>query len=422
MNVLLFKQAPATGWDCPRAQVLLMYRETKDPVFQVQVLGRILRMPEGKHYTRTTLNKSYLYTTYTKNEIIDSYDNYQGENQSAIYHSFIRDGIEQISLKTFVSQRTSYNDLGKTFQYSFIRVANDAFDKEKTFQSGFDFGEEVNLDLIVDQSIRDYDGFIQEIKEAKSFGQPMSFNDVEKLYKKLCIEILHMQGKDTKFTNIARSYGILKSAINVWFEKYVGIKNKRKYYPCVVNDLARGSNSILLPVINKALEVYAPIRSMEDEEKDKRKTKMTDILIPMRDTSYTSIYEEIQSKKCAMSPCYVRKGNKNEMSFIEYLESNDSVVWWYKNGDNGSDHFSVRRSDGGLFYPDWFVKTKNDIWIIDTKGGFTAEGEQAQMRAEALEVWLREHKEFKGGLVKQESGVWKIAADSSLEKWADFKF
>ena len=88
VEVLLFKQAPATGWDCPRAQVLLMYRETKDPVFQVQVLGRILRMPEGKHYTRTRLNNSYLYTTYTKNEIIDSYDTTREKtNQQSSTHS-----------------------------------------------------------------------------------------------------------------------------------------------------------------------------------------------------------------------------------------------------------------------------------------------------------------------------------------------
>ena len=421
VEVLLFKQAPATGWDCPRAQVLLMYRETKDPVFQVQVLGRILRMPEGKHYTKTRLNNSYLYTTYTKNEIIDSYDNYQGENQSAIFHSFIKKDIEQIKLKTFVSQRTSYNDLGKTFQFTFIKVANKAFDKKKALQTCFEFGKEVELDLIVDQDIRDYDGFIQAIKEADSLGQKMSRNDIEKLYKKLCIEILHKQEKETKFKNIARSYGKLKSAINVWFEKYVGIKDKNKYYPCVVNDLNRGANSILLPVINKALEEYVSVRSKEEEEKDKRKMNTRDILIPLSSVSYTSIYEEMQSKKCALSPCYIRKDNQNERDFIIYLEDNDSVEWWYKNGDNGSEHFSVKRGDGRLFYPDWFIKTKNDIWIVDTKSGFTAEGEHAQIRAEALNEWLKENKEFKGGLVNKEGGLWKIATDTSLKKWSDFR-
>ncbi len=151
-------------------------------------------------------------------------------------------------MKTFVSQRTSYNDLGKTFQFTFIKTANEAFDKKKSFQSCFTFGEEVELDLIVDQDIRDYDGFIQAIKKADSLGQKMSRNDIEKLYKKLCIEILHKQEKETKFKNIARSYGKLKSTINVWFEKYVSIKDKDKYYPCIMNDLNRGASSVSYPL------------------------------------------------------------------------------------------------------------------------------------------------------------------------------
>ena len=428
IDILLFKQAPATGWDCPRAQALLMYRETKDPVFQIQVLGRILRMPEGKHYAKPTLNSSYLYTTYTKNEIIESYDNYQGENLSAIFHSFIKKDIKQISLKTFVSQRTSYNDLGKTFQFTFIAVAKKALNKnsKKPFQTCFDFGEEVEVNLISDQIIRDPDDFIKSLKEADSLGQKMSHNDVEKLYKKLCIEVLHKQEKKTKFKNIARSYGKLKSAINVWFEEHVGIKDKNKYYPCVVNDLNRGANSVLLPIINDALEAYVTVRNKEEKDKEERKTQTRDINIPLSSFSYTSMYEEIKSKKCALSPCYLKKddgrGAKNEREFIDYLEGNDAVEWWYKNGDNGSEHFSVRRNDGRLFYPDWFVKTKNDIWVIDTKGGFTAEGKEAQIKAQALKEWLKKHPDYKGGLVKQENGVWKIADDSTLEKWSNFEF
>lgn len=38
-KILIFKQAVATGWDCPRAQILVSFREIKSPVFRVQVLG-----------------------------------------------------------------------------------------------------------------------------------------------------------------------------------------------------------------------------------------------------------------------------------------------------------------------------------------------------------------------------------------------
>ena len=45
VSFLIFKQAAATGWDCPRASILVMFREIKSPIFHTQTVGRILRMP-----------------------------------------------------------------------------------------------------------------------------------------------------------------------------------------------------------------------------------------------------------------------------------------------------------------------------------------------------------------------------------------
>ena len=51
-----------TGWDCPRAQVLLKFREVNSIVFEIQTVGRILRMPEAKHYSDEVLNKAYVFS------------------------------------------------------------------------------------------------------------------------------------------------------------------------------------------------------------------------------------------------------------------------------------------------------------------------------------------------------------------------
>ena len=45
-EVLIFKQAIALGWDCPRAQVLVLFRDWKSLTFSIQTVGRIMRMPE----------------------------------------------------------------------------------------------------------------------------------------------------------------------------------------------------------------------------------------------------------------------------------------------------------------------------------------------------------------------------------------
>ena len=61
-EVLLFKQAIALGWDCPRASVLLIFRELKSMNFTTQTVGRILRMPEQHFYKNDILNYGYVYT------------------------------------------------------------------------------------------------------------------------------------------------------------------------------------------------------------------------------------------------------------------------------------------------------------------------------------------------------------------------
>ena len=62
VEYLIFKMAIDTGWDCPRAQILLKFREVNSIVFEIQTVGRILRMPEAKHYTDEALNRSYVYS------------------------------------------------------------------------------------------------------------------------------------------------------------------------------------------------------------------------------------------------------------------------------------------------------------------------------------------------------------------------
>ena len=56
------KQAISTGWDCPRAKILVKLREGMSESFQIQTIGRIRRMPEAKHYNDDLLDFCYVYT------------------------------------------------------------------------------------------------------------------------------------------------------------------------------------------------------------------------------------------------------------------------------------------------------------------------------------------------------------------------
>ena len=68
-KVLIFKQAISQGWDCPRAAVLIIFREIGNPTFGVQTVGRILRMPQQRHYENEALDFGYVYTNI-QNKVI----------------------------------------------------------------------------------------------------------------------------------------------------------------------------------------------------------------------------------------------------------------------------------------------------------------------------------------------------------------
>jgi type III restriction enzyme len=74
-----------------------------------------------------------------------------------------------------------------------------------------------------------------------------------------------------------------------------------------------------------------------------------------------------------------------EKEFEKYLEKAKSVNWFYKNGDKGEEYFSVVYDDTmkkqHLFYPDYVVGVHNEIWIIETKGGFSRTGDSKDIDA-----------------------------------------
>jgi len=64
VEYLIIKQAIATGWDAPRAKILIKIRENMGEQFTIQTLGRIRRMPQPEigHYNIDILDNAYLYT------------------------------------------------------------------------------------------------------------------------------------------------------------------------------------------------------------------------------------------------------------------------------------------------------------------------------------------------------------------------
>ncbi|MFH1956571.1 MAG: DEAD/DEAH box helicase family protein [Patescibacteria group bacterium] len=428
VSFLLFKQAAATGWDCPRAGVLVMFREIKNPTFAIQTVGRILRMPFARHFSHPELNIGYLYTNYKRNEVLAEYAKSKTENRPAINGSYRKKSVKPIKLESVFMTRADYNDLGDTFQITFQKVADKKLDIKK-----LNLKPKITNGLIVDAEVYNYDNFTKELFDNKNgYNLEMSRYDLEGLYNLLCFKIISTQTDENKKFAPERSWGKLKTALNIYLMNKLKV-DRSEVYKIIVNDLASPASE-LAPIIGDALLSYRPIREQEVNKKASRARRIERIDIPREALFFTDLYEKLPVKKSAMEPFWIEGGmfgGVNEKKFIEFLESskNKNIVWWHKNGDSGSEHFSIPyynpdENREKLFYPDWIIQTKNKVYIVDTKAGFTAESNDTKHKAEALQAWLKNKKGFDGGIVVQDGpNGWKInrkakySYDQSFKGW-----
>jgi type III restriction enzyme len=432
VSFLLFKQAAATGWDCPRAAVLVMFREIKNPTFAIQTVGRILRMPFATHFAYPELNLGYLYTNYKRNEVLVEYAKSKTENRPAPNHSYRKKDIKPIKLESVFMTRTDYNDLGDSFQATFQTIADKNLDLKK-----LDLKPKITNELIVGVEIDDYDNFTKElVSEGGSLDREMSRYDLERLYNLLCFRAISKQTDENRKFAPERSWGKLKTALNTWFINKLKI-SREAVYKIIIKDLSSEA-SILDQVISDALLVYRPIREQEINKKLSRSKRVEQIEIPRDMISFTDLYEELPVKKSAMEPFWIEinyVGRNNEEDFIKFIDSpkHTNVEWWYKNGDLGSEHFSLayynpEENREKLFYPDWIIKTKDKIWILDSKSGHTAESNDTKYKAEALQEWLKSKKDFAGGIVVKDGAGWKISQSETytytkaMEGWEFLSF
>lgn len=120
-EVLLFKQAIALGWDCPRASVLLIFRELQSMTFTTQTVGRILRMPEQHFYKNDILNYGYVYTDLSADMI-----NIVGDDMnyiSTLYANRKKD-LPNITLRSYYTDKhgATRNRLGSQFRSIFYKT------------------------------------------------------------------------------------------------------------------------------------------------------------------------------------------------------------------------------------------------------------------------------------------------------------
>ncbi len=435
VDFMLFKLAAGTGWDCPRAHVLVMFREVKSSKFATQVIGRILRMPEphlkDDYKNNNLLKTGYLFTNYKRNEV--SIPEQTGSNKPSIYVSKRKDGVTNVELQSDFVSRIDYGDLSSTyeFQKSFLNTFCTHFDIDnaldfkidrpaKLVAKGIDINPKVTSQVIVNAVFEDYDKLNLDYRnKGQDKTVDLSANDIEKMFTYFCFQLLREQTEvEAKISNVARSWSPLKTAFRVWFEQNL-TDNSEIYYKVLVHDLQKEASSVFRPILTQALKDYRPILNKLIEKRKKAAEKREAPLFSIqKEYAFTEDYELIEAKLCVLDKFYhlkEYKGKINETNFINYLEGKSAQLeWWFKNGSSGKDAYCFKykntsTEEESLFYPDWILKFKDGkIGIFDTKSGNTATNTEGRAEALAKKIITLNATGLKivGGIALQENAQW----------------
>ena len=441
VEFLIFKQAIDTGWDCPRAQILVKFRESHSETFELQTVGRILRMAEAKHYENDNLNKAFIYTNINP-------DNLEFKGQDLILKNAIKsvhmkrwDVYQNLKLRSYYRNRVDFGDLTLNFHETLEDVFCAKFAIEKN-KFDFNFAEKnkkklgkiINLDglekkeeIILNNKIdaKLFDGLdMEEMVMGDNFQAYLSENDKDALFENLFKR--NLNGFAYK-----RSISIFMGAVFSWFKKYLGI-TRANYGIIYIQNIILNNIDVFDKLLADAVIKYKPIKDEEIKQKIKEIEQWNENWEIAESRNYNpdthkpfkftlSLY-----KRPVEDKTYLNFDSKIEREFIEFLEEHKAkILWWWQNGnEHMALNFGIKYGGGSTFQPDFLVMFKNGtLGIFDTKASGQREDEN-KLKAEALQKYIKEENKRKkkevllGGLVIKEGEHFRINSD---EKYQPFK-
>ncbi|MCF0192326.1 MAG: restriction endonuclease subunit R, partial [Prevotella sp.] len=452
-EALLFKQAIALGWDCPRAAVLLIFRDIKSEAFGIQTVGRIMRMPEQKYYPNQILNHGWVYTNLQSNQVKIEAEDFGYITKSLI--AYRREELQNVSLPSVYSERLSAerNRLGAGFKKVLYETFNNNWLHAPYQPSLFDFIFEKEED--VSQNEDNSENLFGDIAHNRKQTERIAHIDFSNhgIVVQLIsdVEVTGEAGttdiEETQRKTFARNSDELAAAMTKWCAKMLpGFESQsalslRGYLYEMMEELLgvfeTEAPRIMLyyanrpkfeEVILKAIAKYKEEIEANRQAAKKRAFKEYQWEVPQsREYNEKANHVVPEVKDHALMP-FVKLNNASnaETNFEAFLEQwADCIDWWYKNGDEGKQHYSIAyiQTDAsqGLFYVDYIIRMKNgQIFLFDTK----TQGSdiEAPQKHNALLEYMNSEKNaslnLKGGVIIEQGSNW-MYSESAIDNTND---
>lgn len=379
---LVFKTAVATGWDCPRAHILIKFRDGKSETFETQTIGRILRTAEAKSYDNYLLDNAYIFTNIWSFET--KQDTYN-PNRIKTEWSMMRDGYNkprvfaQTKLISFYrSRQGDYNSANSRYNSYFLKSFMKFFElreKDKYLLSGTLKerleSKRLNLEINIGDVVMEETNIgIGSANEEKSVSGELAIvqmaeNDIQTLYNRIIKENLSGLA-------YVRSKSPVNSAIMDAFSTFYNVFSRHEKVSSIMK-IVVNNKEIFAEIISESKRDF---RDMISKEAYKKGDKYDFKIEESRPYSIETHTELATASKSLYKPLYVLKDNQGnpdnelEKDFLEYLNTKNCIEWYWENGTELMRiNFGIGYNNGmNTFQPDFIVKFKNgDVGIFDTK-------------------------------------------------------
>ena len=454
-EVLLFKQAIALGWDCPRAAVLLIFRKIESFTFTAQTVGRILRMPEQHFYEDDRLNWGYVYTNLSKDiiQIVQDDMDYMSN-----IHAVRREHLCNVVLRSEYCERpaTTRKRLGPDFKKVLAKVFEDillvknqqlllftaddldgnADDDDDGGNSGVSIYAKnrkacedkitfrvrsIGVDLIEDVNIT---GEIGETHVDKKARYVRTMQELNNSYNAFCAKCIGSKFEKVSVTTLAFA---LKELMEELFELFETDAVKVILY--------HSNRPVFADLIDRALNRYLDILEVRQQMQDEKYYKSYDWEVPV-ERLYKEESHRVIADVCdhALMPFVeLKNASQPEKRFEAFLEDNKECIdWWYKNGDAGRQHYAIsyenKEGQKSLFYVDFVIRMKNgQIFLFDTKsaGSDVDAVEKHNALIDYMQSEENKDKHLKGGIIIERHDNWKfcplkIDNTTDIVEWDSF--
>ena len=406
-SAVIIKQAVATGWDCPRAYILVKLRDNMDETFEIQTIGRIRRMPEAKHYENDILDSCYLYTfderfaTGVKMALDKGALNACTLFLKNEYKSISLIGEQRTMITSTRNPQKALQAIASYAEKEYGLSTNKTENRTRLQLAGYELSENiVKHTLSGETTTLDFNSAdMNKIEVTEKLNTHTHGRDYHQKIGKIGLEI-------------GIEYSYMNTIIRKLFDKKFKYSRKilvlepRAVYAFVINNVDRLRDLVREAMAYEMAQMQLNIPSKSYYEFHIPQSCLFTYNSDAKTQNIMgkNVYQNYLSSAAPRSI--------PEVKFEKFCERSDSIDWWYKNGDKGNEYLSIVYQDNSgkqkLFYPDYIVGANDEIWIIETKGGFDRSGNSQDIdiytpkKFKVLKDYLTKHS-LKGGIVRNDA-------------------